>query len=204
VSTAVVVALALAAGGAASRQESGAHAVSPCSPAGGQTIAQDSEARVYSVGHNVYGCVLSTGATHKLGMNSFCNDGNAVDHVALAGTVTAYGIDACGIDTGTTTVFVRQLVTGEVLHRNAATSRVTVEGYGAIGSIVVKPDGSDAWIGLNHSIVRSDTVTEVHKDDHGGSSLLDSGRRVHPGSLTLARSQLSWIDGGSTRHATLR
>jgi hypothetical protein len=152
----------------------------------------------------VYGCVLQTGTVWKLGSAGICNVTPCADHFALAGTVVAYGLNRFGIDTGTTTVVVRRLVSGHVVHQDAATSRGVVEGYGSAKSLVVKTDGSDAWIGVDNSIIGHGRVIEVHRHDGRGTALLDSAASIEPASLKLHGSRLTWRDGGATRQSTLR
>jgi hypothetical protein len=60
-----------------------------------------------------------------------------------------------------------------------------------------------AWIGSEHSIVGHRSAIEVHADGSGGDRVLDSGPNIDPASLRLHGSQLSWVDGGATRHAAM-
>jgi hypothetical protein len=175
----------------------------PAACAGGHTLAQSPQARVYSLNGAVYGCATNPGEPYKLGATTICNYRHRVDHVALAGTVAAYSLDTCGVDSGSTTVYVRRLTNFKLLHTDPATSRSLVEAYGSTPSIVVKADGAVAWIGVNDSILGRGRVIQVRKDDAAGRSLLDSGSGIQQASLKLIGSQLSWFDGG-TRHAVLR
>ncbi len=169
----------------------------------GHTLAEDSAARVYSSGGSVYGCAFSGGTTWKLGSATICNVTPCAEHFALARTVVAYGLERFGIDAGSATVVVRRLGNGTIVHQDSATSRGVVEGYGTAASLVVKTDGSDAWIGVEDSIIGHGRVVEVHRHDKRGSALLDSTDSIRPTSLKLHGAHLSWRDGGVTRHSTL-
>jgi hypothetical protein len=78
----------------------------------------------------VYGCANATGTSYQLGSAKIRNQTPCPDHFALAGPIVAYGLNRSGIDTGTTTVMVRQLLNNRVIHADAATARGVVEGYG--------------------------------------------------------------------------
>jgi hypothetical protein len=122
---------------------------------------------------------------------------------ALAGTVVAYGLESCGVDTSSAEVVVTRLTTGRQVHRDPMVSTGLVEQHGSPTAVAVKRDGSDAWIGVERSITGQQLI-EVHRHDGRGPALLDSGHQVKPASLALHGSRLSWRHGSHTRHATLR
>jgi hypothetical protein len=108
------------------------------------------------------------------------------------------------VDTGRALLIVRRLDTGKTLHSEAAiTGRVGVEGHSSVDSVVVKPDGSAAWIGESHAIGPPHSGTEVHKVTAAGAQLLDSGLAIATDSLRLHRSLVSWRHGTRTRTARL-
>jgi hypothetical protein len=72
-----------------------------------------------------------------------------------------------------------------------------------VASVVVKPDGSAAWIGESHAIGPPHGGTEVHKVTAAGARLLDRGPGIATGSLRLHGALLSWRHGGRTRTARL-
>jgi hypothetical protein len=128
-----------------------------------------------------------------------------VGPAAIAGEVAAYGASECGIDTGRGTLIVRRMDTGKTLHMQpAVTGRVGVEGHTFVDSVVVKPDGSAAWIGAARAIGPPHAATEVHDVSATGSRLLDSGGAIASRSLRLRGSRLSWRHGRVVRTATLR
>jgi hypothetical protein len=146
----------------------------------------------------VYGC---TGAKqYRLGNATNCPRAALVRPVTVAGAVAAYGLEQCGVDTGSTEVIVRSLSSGKQLSADAATTGLQrPESYQAVGSLVLKGDGAVAWIAEAHSIVGGGQLIEVHR--HG--RLLDSGPAIALGSLRLRGSRLSWRHGSKIRTSTL-
>lgn len=127
-----------------------------------------------------------------------------VDHVALADNIVAYGAERCGVDAGFTTVVVRRLSDGKRLAGyDAVGGPGLVESYESIGSIVVKRNGSVAWIGSEHSIIGHGSRIEVAAGQRGKRSTLDSGPGIVASSLRLSLSTLTWRDGATTRTASL-
>lgn len=153
----------------------------------------------------VYGCSDVTGQTHRLGSAGFCNNSDRVGAIALNGAMAAYGVERCGVDTGTTLVVVRRLTDGKLLRTAPATAEVPgPESYQSVGSVVVKPGGAVAWIGEAQSIIRHGTmVVEVHRADRHGQAELDQGAGIAPGSLRLNGSRLTWTHSGRQRSTTL-
>jgi hypothetical protein len=162
-------------------------------------------ARVYVSGRTVFGCSKLARKQLKLGNSNSCLRGTLARPAAVAGEVAAYGIESCGVDTGRGSLIVRRLDTGKTLHTQPALSgRVGVEGHSSVESVVVRADGSAAWIGSERAIGPPRRGTEVHAVTRTGSVLLDSGVQIDAGSLRLRGSRLSWRHGGRTRTATLR
>ena len=177
-----------------------AAASAPCAPAGAHVKLADRRAQVYALGKAIYACDRRTRSTTKLGQASLCVATARVDNLALAGDVVAYGLDRCGVDTGSTTVLVRRVSNGKLLHSFAAiTGPGLVESYQSINSLIVTPKSAVAWIATDSSIVGHGRRLEVHANRR----LLDSGAGIAPTSLRLHGSTLSWRDGASTRTATL-
>lgn len=190
-------------GGAAA---SGASPHPVCGPAGAQTLAADNVARVYATGQQVYGCAAGAKHAHHLGTQSFCEGAARVGPVVVAGRLAAYGLERCGIDTGSTEVVVRRLSDGKRLRSAPATGPDGVEAYNHVDSLVLKSDGAVAWIGAGGSIVgHTPGVIEVYKADASGVVVrLDSGAAVAGHSLRLHGSLLSWRNGEAVRHANLQ
>lgn len=179
-------------------------AADPCGSPSARTLAADAVARVYAEGETVYGCAHG-GRAYRLGASSRSIREGRVGPVALAGVVAAYGLSRYGVDTVAAAVVVRRLSDGKQLRTASATSRaVGPESSEAVTSVVVKRNGSVAWIGAAGSIIaHRSTETEVNAADRRGERLLDSGAGINARSLRLRGSTLTWVDGGRTRSATL-
>jgi hypothetical protein len=158
---------------------------------------------VYVLHQVVYGCSVARGRSFRLGRAERALSESRVGPVAVAGNVAAYGLQSFGVDTVRASVVVRRLTDGAQVKQLGATRAVGAEAFESIGSVVVNASGAVAWIGSEHSIVGHRSAIEVHADGAGGDRVLDSGLNIDPASLRLHGSQLSWVDGRATRHATL-
>ncbi len=153
---------------------------------------------------NVYGCSIHGHASYVLGSAGNCNAAPRVGPAIVVGELSAYGSERCGVDTGTTLVIVRRLADGKQLRSFAATSTGLPEAFQSLRSLVLKPDGAVAWIGLVSSVVGNRHAIEVHEADRNRPAvMLDSGAAIVPGSLRLRGSRLTWKHGAATRAATL-
>ncbi len=175
-----------------------------CGPRSATTLAQDAEARVFSLPSGVYGCVAGSPARYRLDRASQSPLPPRVAIVRLAGTVAAYGLRVMGVDTGSTTIYVRRLSTGALVAHAPATTTSPVEAVQAVGSLAVRPDGAVAWIGSAQSIIRHGLVRQVERIDGPRFAVLDSGAGISPQSLKLVGSTLTWRHGSATRSSTLR
>lgn len=193
------------AGDGAGGASAGGSSVLPCGPRAANTLRSDPRARIYEAQGQVYGCARDERRSYRLGAAARTIHEGRVGPVALTGTTVAYGLASYGVDTGSSQVVVRRLTDGRQLKADPAiTGPVGVESYSSVTAIVVKSDGAVAWIAGAKSIVGRGAHSEVHRDDRGGRSLLDSGTRIGARSLRLRGSQLRWRDGPATRSATLR
>lgn len=197
-----VCALAWAASGSAAPRGAGA----VCGPAHAKTFASNRAARVYSKGGNVYGCARTGDQSFLLGTvgNSFSE--GRVGPVALAGVDVAYGLTTYGVDTVSAQVVVKSLTNGAVVRQESSwTGPVAAEFFQMVDAIVVKKDGSVAWIATAGSIISSNaTTTEVEKSDHASGTLLDKSKQIKQHSLRLRGSKLTWKDGSATQRSTLQ
>lgn len=196
VAAGALVAGAIAVPAAASRSAGG------CS-ARGNVIARDSVAVVYSSGGSAYACANSAGKTYKLGTTGICIGVRRASPFTLAREVVAYGLTECGVDASSTQVVALNLATGKTLRNDPDVSIAPPEAYGSVTSLVVKADGSDAWIATDRSLGSGVRIVQVWRHDRHGLTRLDSGLRVSLGSLKLSRSRLTWRNGSATRHASL-
>lgn len=180
-----------------------------CGPASASTVAANREVRVYDLHDVVYGCSAANSKSFRLGHATRSIAEARVSPVAVGGEVVAYGLARFGVDTGRTSVVVRRLTDDKQLGDYAATQAVGVESFQTVGSVVVKGDGSVAWIATEFSIVGGGHGTvEVHAADSRGDHVLDRApskpERIDPKSLRLVGSTLAWTDAGVSHKAILR
>jgi hypothetical protein len=137
-----------------------------------------------------------------------------VRRAVLAGTAVAYETFFTGEEEARWYVAVRDLRSGRLL-RHVATGVPLKQsphyvGVGPIAELVVKPDGSVAWIASD--LERSEQAAEgssqahyfdLYAADKSGTRLLASGLNLSPSSLALAGSTLYWTQGGKPFSATL-
>jgi hypothetical protein len=178
---------------------------STCGPAKAHTLAADGLARVYATHGKVYGCARGSHSHYELGAASNSMGERRVGPVALAGVDVAFGRTTYGVDVVSAEVVVENLTDGHVLRDELATrSSVGPESDQQVHSVVVKRDGSVAWIATIRSIGSGKRATEVRKSDRTRRKLLDKSDAVRPDSLRLHHSELTWRDGSTRKSATLR
>jgi hypothetical protein len=145
----------------------------------------------------IRGCAAGHRRTYKLGTpaagsGSSSSDFTGIKRFALGGTMVAYEESFGGCQLNQTQcnakwfVVVRNLITGSVVHRvptgTAKPPNPGVVGAGEALQIIVKSDGSVAWITLREA--------QLHVLDGEGGRVLASG--VERGSLKIEGAQLSW------------
>lgn len=170
-----------------------------CGPAQARTLASSRQARVYARNGTVYGCAGKP--QYRLGsVREQCSP--CFDLVAVSGTVAAYASTIIGYDSAVARVTVRSLEDGERLFDSPAMrADPRAEPDESVGSLVAKRDGHVAWIVVSRGIGGpSHRIVKVHR----GDVVLDRGRTIHPDSLKLHGTLLSWKHGTQTRTATLR
>jgi hypothetical protein len=195
----------------------GAVAVS-CPPQHGHVyvLKSDRQAVVYE-GLNAeklyeaFGC--ARGQTHRyaLGMTGGASsDGGAgLDRFRLAGPVVAYeeyafNAPEAPVETATNVIFVRNLRTGRVLHRLPTGPSTPPDkiGRGPVSGLVVKSDGTVAW--MTGGVVEGVETNVIHVVDRLGSRVVASGTGIDPNSLRLRGSTLSWMQNGTRSSTVLR
>ena len=112
----IAILVALAACESSSALTSHGAAVPPSCAGNAHTLIADRQAIVYRRGSTVYGCSTRTGRSYRLGSTAFCTSSDRIGPIVLAGATAAYGVERCGVDTGTARVVVRRLIDGAVLH----------------------------------------------------------------------------------------
>jgi hypothetical protein len=144
--------------------------------------------------------------------------------VALAGAMvgyaetepaeTKYGNCFCGA----WHVAVRDLRTGRVVHRAPTggtklaptTKPYTVPepgdyvGVGPAVDVVVRPNGSVAWIAKNLGYDGMQAGYEVHVLDRHGRRILAHSPHIAPRSLKLIGDEIHWVEDGVTMSSTIR
>lgn len=202
---ALVALVVLAACGSSVAKSAGSTPVATrCGPERAQTLAANGRVRVYVERQIVYGCSVARGRSFRLGHATRALGEPRVGPVAVAGDLAAYGLQSFGVDTVSASVVVRRLTDGSQVKELRATRAVGAESFQSVGSVAVLADGAVAWIGSEHSIAGGGNAIEVHAAGAHGDRVLDSGPNIEPASLRLHGARLSWVDGGATRHATLR
>lgn len=175
-----------------------------CGPKHAKTLTDNRAARVYLKGGNVYGCARAGHHSYRLGSASNSMSEGRAGPVALAGVDVAYGLAYYGVDTVSADVTVQSLTNGAVLRRVDSWSGSTPpEYFQTVDDIVVKKDGSVAWIATAGSIISGrGTNTEVEKSDKISShALLGKGTNIRKHSLRLHHSKVTWLIGSNQKAA---
>jgi hypothetical protein len=186
-----------------------------------QTVAADAVAQVYRLGGlrvptKIYGCAYGHRGAYKLGVVPFREgDKYMIQEIysgdtnfVLAGSIVAYehfwiafeGHPKWGVT-------VRDLRTGRVLRDEPTGTAVNPGpepeqnfGIGHTTAIVVKTDGSVAWI---VEAGKEDGRYQVHAADALGSRVLATGPDIDPTSLAVGEDTLYWQQGGRAYSAAL-
>jgi hypothetical protein len=158
----------------------------------------DAQAEVYEVEREFFACAYRDGRAYALGPKSEGTPegggGVAPETVTLTSAVVAY--EEFGVRTEGPSywrVIVRALRSGRVLHRLPSMG-------GFVWSLVVKSDGSAAWIVNAGGQPPEYSVGSASKT---GTSTLASGVGIAPSSLALAGSTLYWTQAGKPISAVL-
>jgi len=187
-------------------------------------LASDAQAEVYSVAHSaspvLYGCTYGSGRIYRLGpiayryQTKYTEEGfYGLSHEVLAGPVVAYEEISNQLGCGFChwAVIVRDLRTGRVLRREPTGMPVNPGleenfGVGPVRAIVLKSDGSVAWIADARGAEGrpSEGGYQVHASDASGGRLLATGEDIEPDSLALAGSTIYWTQAGRPSSASLQ
>jgi hypothetical protein len=212
-----------------------------CAPRGDRVVVADAIAEIYRATERpgigsahlgetweFRGCTVHSKHTFKLGVDptqSVCGSPagcEGVTHMVLARKTVAYesfSTEPYNIErTEAVTkeyIVTRNLSTGHVVHRvpTGAGLEEGVQhiGVGSVTSIVVKPDGSAAWIAedddrtvqAEKELGRRVTYYDVYDVDRSGEHELASGTEIAPHSLIRAGSLVRWHVAGKAYSAEL-
>jgi hypothetical protein len=214
---------------------------SGCRPSGSQLLLADRQAQVYAAREgslkylSIRGCAYGQRRSFIV---AACNNEESAtvcadkSHVILVGTLVSYedaflvesrgeekGIDERHVD-------VRDLRTGRMLHEVPTGTPLKPEphyvGVGPVVGLVLKSDGSVAWIAEDYErslklYGAGARYFDVYATDKAGTRLLASGTNIDPSSLalsvggsginakprTIEGSTLFWTQGGKPASAVL-
>jgi hypothetical protein len=202
---------------AASVSDASSHQKAPakCPPSRSRVVAANNHAQLYEAVNpsgalSVYGCA-GHGRSYTLGEVLMAGGHGpffGVELETLAGSDVAYWEEDTEEHHERSLVIVRDLRTGRVLHKLEVGTPPAIEtGDGYATAIVVKSDGSVAWI-VGHNFVPVESpgpppVYEVEAIDQTGRRLLAAGTEISPRSLALVGSTLYWTQGGKPYSAAL-
>lgn len=169
---------------------------------GAQIVVKTREAVVFTKGSFVYGCLATVGTVRRLPDEGGGIDLTPPDGPVLSGRYVAYATFGSAIGDEFDRLYVYDLKLGR---------RFLVEGSNFIRGIVLKRNGSVAWI-EGSTVAPADPdqpvyqVRKVGNEERQGAVLLDRSADIDPDSLTMAADRLSvsWVRGGTTRSAPLR
>jgi hypothetical protein len=174
-------------------------------------LASDAQAVVYKAPSSegltgdIYGCAYSARRSYDLGgtPEGGSAGSSGTRPLALAGPVVAYGIgESYTSGHSFREIWVRNLASGRVIHRmpNGSPAKQGDVGIGETTAIVVKRDGSMAWIARASEKLGSVQVRAV---DRTGGHLLAASPEIEPKSLALVGGALRWTEGGRRFSASL-
>lgn len=148
-----------------------------------------------------FGCWRATGQKVRLGIDD--DDlGERVTHVRIAGRFVGFASVSCdGTGSSCSTAVYVWNVKKRTRRRHSDALQGTSDLYD-VRSLVLKRNASVAWIARDDDA--DPTNYQVRKIDADGHATLASGHDINGGSLRLHESELTWKQGGSERHATLR
>jgi hypothetical protein len=216
VSISMVVLVGLLASTAVAAQDRRYKDSPKCPPANEGVLFADAQATVYNAAtvvyegrkreagpRGVFGCAYGAKQPYYLGRGSQAGASGSVSTypIVLAGPVVAYGEGSSfAYGKSSEEVWVRNLRTGKLIHQmpNGSPAEAGDVGLGETTAIVVKSNGSVAWI------VRTTEGLQVRSLDKSGSHLLAAAAEIDPGSLALAGSTLYWTQAGRPMSAPLQ
>ena len=169
---------------------------SACRPKGSVTVADNKLARIFST-RGRFGATMFWGCLFARGAPTILASGGIPPRLAGTKTAYAYAVYDEAEMTSTDNVTVVDL-------RNDASSPTQLNGHVTVPSIVLNTRGSVAWIQCSSLTGRLDQCAVYRKPSGGEMKRLAGGTKIKRGSLRLAGTRLSWLDGARRRYSTLR
>jgi hypothetical protein len=175
-----------------------------CFPPGAVEVIRSRETRVYryAVDGEVVACNYATGRRTWLASPDDGVETYPPPAIDLAGSMVGYVVTDASDPVSTTFTTVRVLSGRSGREKAPFTTLDRYGEAGEVGSLQVTPRAAVAWIVRGHDAIR------VWKLDRGSTApnapvLLDEGPDIHPRSLGLRGTTLSWIRGGERQRARL-
>jgi hypothetical protein len=164
-----------------------------CAPRHDRVLARDGVGELYEAPLE-FVCAFGRYRAHGIGGRAAFSSqgGGGIVDPSLGGGYVAYGEESADNEGGLSSyVIVQGIRTGRVFREVPAAYPevpISAEEGGPTYGVVVKPDGSVAWIVQNPA---DHFVFEVHVVDHRGARVVAIG--VTPNSLRLHGSTISWV-----------
>jgi hypothetical protein len=214
-------------------------AATRCAPSSSRVLLSDPQAEVYAAQNGevlniracangrrqsffIAGCNRREGAAACAEVPVVTLTGSVVAYEEFLTTANRYTREGAAVKTSLR-VIVRDLRTGRVLHDVPTGAPPTPEpgsvGVGKVVALVLKSDGSVAWIAEDseRSAASKAPYFDVYAADRSGTRLLASGTDIDPSSLalsvdathlgdyphTIAGSTLYWTERGQSFSTTL-
>ena len=169
-----------------------------CYPKGSTTIAQDKVGRFYfySTARGWWYCAFSHPWPHSLrGYRNPDGPGPEGSTATLSGRYLAF-VAPSGSKPDVALVVVVDMVAGRKTFNGLNYAGQPSEIGNPPRRLVLKPDGSVAWIDKGQWYVRY-----VHRHDSTGTTIVDSGTGIDPNSLAAGGAYLYWTNAGAPRSA---
>lgn len=207
----MIALLAISALGVAAAAPLSPHPV--CGAPQGETLVAARQGRIFalpastpSASKRIFGCLAETGRSRRLSPIEQAKGLSAYLTKPYALSVPwAAGIEGrvVGRDSHRLAVSATDLRTGRRHTCPAGGGRAPGQ-LPRIDRMVLKPNGSMAWIGVSRNAGNTEPVVAVYAcDANGAARTIERGPGINPRSLTLRGSQLSWSAEGTTKNAVL-
>ncbi len=187
----------------------GARALGRCVPRSTDVQASDplGELWLSAGGSDLFGCLW--GAKTYTVWSAGEGGVQLAQFVTMRGTYAAFNGGGGSSSDSSSSLGVMDLKTGKERGLAVAVGPGSYD-TGRVTSLVLKANGSIAWISQTSGVANPSTpqliptLTEVYADDSSGRRMIASSTAISPTSLALAGSAIYWLQGGVAESATLR